>query len=103
WTTLFDGVLSAHLNGAPNATDAPVTLVPPALDADSAARWIAVVPPNVYYSIGTGALMRVSETGGTPSTVVESGVNPNVRLAADSESGYWVNAPADTIERTRVK
>jgi hypothetical protein len=100
-----DGILAAHLNGAPTPPDPAVTLVPPpaVLDLNKINHWIAVVPPNVYWSTADGTLMRVGQAGGAAHTVIAKGVNPNVRLMADSDSIYWVSAAGDAIHRTRVR
>jgi hypothetical protein len=108
WTTIFDGILSAHLNGAPAPADAPQLLLPPAgTDFDSifaqSARYLTVIPPNLYFTTGDGALKRMATSGGPVTTVVASGVNPDVRISADADSVYWVSAAGDRLLRTRVR
>jgi len=103
WASVFDGIVSAQLNGAPSPAGAPSTLVPPSEDPNDAARWIAVVGSNLYWSTAGGALRSVPQAGGTVTTIVASGVDPDTRIAADSDSVYWVSANATSIERTRVR
>jgi hypothetical protein len=100
WVSIFDGVIAAHLSGAPNPADPPRMLVPPELTEnafDTSPRQIVVLPPNLYFTTGDGKLKRVAESGGAVTTVVESGVNPNIRISADANGIYWVASGADQI------
>lgn len=104
WNSIFDGLFAAHLNGAPAAPGVPTLLLSPdPNDLDHSPRFLAVVPPNLYFTTADGALKSIPQAGGAVNTVVAGGVNPNVRIAADANSIYWVSTNADQVRRTRVR
>jgi hypothetical protein len=106
WNSLFGGLFSAHLNGAPALPDTPKLLLasdPSDGDSLNGMRYIAVVPPNLYFTTADGTLKSIPEQGGAVTTVVASDVNPDVRIGADNDSVYWVSSAADQLRRTRVR
>ena len=106
WNSLFGGIFSAHLNGAPALPGAPTLLLasdPTDGDSEHGMRYIAVVPPNLYFSTADGTLKSIPEHGGAVTTVVASDVSPDVRIGADDDSVYWVSSAADQLRRTRVR